>query len=124
VARTGFIFAAWRSAVIVIGFIVAAIRYPGPADLVVDAFIFCAAVIGTLLALRLLEQSRRRVFYQDIVITQQTNALTVEKDRADALLLNVLPRSISSRLSPVNGRSPMNTRLSPSCLPTSSGSRR
>jgi class 3 adenylate cyclase len=98
VARTGFIFAFWRSVVIVAGFLVAAVLYPGPGSLVVDAFIFGAAVIGTLLALRLLEQSRRRVFYQDIVITQQADALRLEKDRADALLLNVLPRSISSRL--------------------------
>ena len=98
VARTGFIFAAWRSAVLVVGFVVAAILYPGRGNLLVDAFIFGAAVIGTLLALRLLEQSRRRVFYQDIVITQQGDALRLEKDRADALLLNVLPRSISSRL--------------------------
>jgi class 3 adenylate cyclase len=98
VARTGFIFAMWRSAVIVIGFVVAALLYPGPGGLLVDAFIFGAAVIGTLLALRLLEQSRRRVFYQDIVITEQAGALRLEKDRADALLLNVLPGPISSRL--------------------------
>jgi class 3 adenylate cyclase len=98
VARTGFIFAALRSAVIVVGFLVAAILYPGRDSLLMDAFIFGAAVIGTLLALRLLEQSRRRVFYQDIVITQQAGALRLEKDRADALLLNVLPGSISSRL--------------------------
>jgi class 3 adenylate cyclase len=98
VSRTGFVFAAGRSAVIVVGFVVAAILYPGPSSLLVDAFIFGAAVIGTLLALRLLEQSRRRVFYQDIVITQQADALRLEKDRADALLRNVLPGSISSRL--------------------------
>jgi class 3 adenylate cyclase len=98
VARTGFIFAAWRSAVIVAGFVVAAILYAGRSHLLVDAFIFGAAVIGTLLALRLLEQSRRRVFYQDTVITQQTDALRFEKDRADALLLDVLPGSIASRL--------------------------
>ena len=98
VARTGFIFAAWRSAVIVVGFVVAAIHYAGPGSLGVDAFIFGAAVIGTLLALRLLEQSRRRVFYQDILITQQADALLLEKDRADALLLNILPGPISSRL--------------------------
>jgi class 3 adenylate cyclase len=98
VARTGFIFAAWRSAVIVVGFVVAAIVYPGRGSLVVDVFIFAAAVIGTLVALRLLEGSRRRVFYQDIVISEQADALRLEKDRADALLLNVLPGSISSRL--------------------------
>jgi class 3 adenylate cyclase len=98
VSRTGFVFAAWRSAVIVVGFVVAATLYPFPGSLLVDAFIFGAAVIGTLVALRLLEQSRRRVFYQDTVITQQAEALKLEKDRADALLLNVLPGSISSRL--------------------------
>jgi class 3 adenylate cyclase len=98
VSRTGFIFAAWRSAVIIVGFVVAAILYAGRGSLQVDAFIFGAAVIGTLVALRLLETSRRRVYYQDIVITQQADALRVEKDRADALLLNVLPGSISSRL--------------------------
>jgi class 3 adenylate cyclase len=98
VARTGFIFAAWRSAVIVGGFAIAALRDPDPGSLLVDAFIFGAAVIGTLLALRLLEQSRRRVFTQDIVIRQQAEALRLEKDRADALLANVLPRTMSSRL--------------------------
>ena len=98
VARTGFIFAAWRSAVIVAGFAAAVILYPGRANLVVDAFIFGAAMIGTLLALRLLERSRRRVFYQDMVITQQGDALRLEKERADALLFNVLPGSIAARL--------------------------
>ena len=98
VARTGFVFAALRSAVIVVGFVVAATLYRGPGNLLVDAFIFGAAVIGTLVALRLLEQSRRRVFFQDIVITQQADALMREKERADALLFNVLPVSISSRL--------------------------
>jgi class 3 adenylate cyclase len=98
VARTAFIFAAWRSAVIVVGFAVAAIAYPGRDSLLLDAFLFGAGVIGTLVALRLLEQSRRRVFYQDVVITQQADALRLEKDRADALLLNILPRPISSRL--------------------------
>ena len=91
VARTGFIFAAWRSAVIVAGFVVAAILYPGRGSLVVDAFIFGAAVIGTLLALatpravappRLLSGHRHH---------PQADALRLEKERADALLLNVLP---------------------------------
>ncbi len=98
VARTGFFFASFRTAVIVAGFVVAAVLYRGRSSLLVDTFIFGAAVIGSLLALRLLEQSRRRVFYQDIVITRQADALRVEKDRADALLLNVLPGSISARL--------------------------
>ncbi len=98
VARTAFIYAAWRSVVIVFGFGLAAIAYRGSDSLVVDAFIFGAAVIGTLLALRMLERSRRRVFYQDMVITRQADALRLEKDRGDALLRNMLPGSISSRL--------------------------
>jgi class 3 adenylate cyclase len=98
VARTGFPFAAWRSVVIVVGFVIVAVLYPNRASLLVDAFIFSAALMVSLLALRRLEQSRRRVFYQDVVITKQSAALRLEKDRADALLLNVLPESISSRL--------------------------
>ena len=98
VSRTGFVFAVVRSAVIVVGFTVAALIYRGSGSLLVDAFIFGAALIGTLVALRLLETSRRRVFYQDIVITQQADALGLEKQRSDALLLDVLPASITSRL--------------------------
>jgi len=98
VSRTGFVYAAARSGVIVVGFVVAVVLYRGRGSFEVDAFIFGAAVIATLLALRRLEQSRRRVFYQDVVITQQAAALKVEKDRADALLLDVLPEPISSRL--------------------------
>ena len=98
VSRTGFVFAVWRSAVVVVGFAIAAALYPSPGTLLIDAFIFGAAVIGTLVALRLLETSRRRLFYQDIVITQQADALGLAKQRADALLLEVLPASIVSRL--------------------------
>lgn len=98
VSRTAFVFAAWRSAVLVVGFVMAALTYQGRGSLEVDALIFGAAVAGTLVALRLLEHSRRRVFYQDIVITQQSDELRVERDRADGLLRNVLPTSISTRL--------------------------
>ena len=98
VSRTGFVFAAWRSAVIVAGFVAVALTYSGPGSLAVDAFVFGAAVLGTMVALRLLEQSRRRVFYQDLVIHEQADALMFEKQRADGLLLNVLPASISARL--------------------------
>ena len=98
VSRTGFVFAALRSAVIVGAFVVAALLYTGPRSLEVDALILGAAVAGTLVALRLLESSRRRVFYQDIVITRQADALRVERDRVDGLLGNMLPTSISARL--------------------------
>jgi class 3 adenylate cyclase len=105
VSRTGFVFAAWRSAVIVVGFVVAAIAYRGPGSLLIDAFIFAAAVIGSILAMRLLEQSRRRVFYQDVVIADQSESLRVEKEKSDRLLLSVLPASISARLR--NGEQPI-----------------
>jgi class 3 adenylate cyclase len=98
VTRTGFMFATLRSGVIVAGFAAALVLYRGRGNLEVDAFIFAAAVTVTLLALRRLEQSRRRVFYQDVVITQQADALQVEKGRADDLLLNMLPGPISTRL--------------------------
>jgi class 3 adenylate cyclase len=98
VSRTGFVFAAWRTVVISVGYVVAVALYTGRGNLVVDDLIYGAAVAGTLVALRLLEQSRRRVFYQDIVITRQADALRAEMDRADALLHNMLPTSISSRL--------------------------
>ena len=98
VSRTGFVFAAWRTAVIVVGYIVAASLYRGRGSLLVDDLIFGAAVGGTLVALRMLEQSRRRVFYQDVVITRQSAALRLEMDRADGLLRNLLPASIASRL--------------------------
>jgi hypothetical protein len=106
VARTGFIFAAWRSAVIVVGFLVAALLYRGPHSLVVDAFIFGAAVIGTLLALRLLEQSRRRVFYQEIAagyasaIVRPPARRREEIDPGRTLTSSSSPLSLSSRKEP------------------------
>jgi class 3 adenylate cyclase len=97
VSRTRFIFAALRSAVIAAGFIIAAANWQGP-SLLIDGFIFVAAVIGTQLALRLLERSRRRVFHQDLVIREQSEALQEEKEKSDRLLLNVLPSAIAARL--------------------------
>jgi class 3 adenylate cyclase len=98
VTRTGFVFAFLRSSVIVVGFAVAVVSYRGRGSLDLDVYLFAAAVIVSLLALRRLEQSRRRVFYQDLVINEQAEALKVEKGRADDLLLNMLPPSISTRL--------------------------
>ncbi len=91
VSRTRFVYAALRSVVIGIGFAVAAVNYPRQGSLLIDAFILGAAIFGTLLALRLMEQSRRRVFVQDLVIAEQSAALAREKEQSDRLLLNVLP---------------------------------
>jgi class 3 adenylate cyclase len=98
VSRTAFLFAAFRSAVVAVGFAIFAITYPGPERLLIDAFILVAAIVGMLVALRMLERSRRQVFSQQIVIMKQSAALGTEKDRADALLSNMLPASISRRL--------------------------
>jgi adenylate cyclase len=98
VSRTGFLFAAWRSAAVIAGFVASVVLYRGPGSLLVDAFIFGAAVIGSLVGLRLLEQARRRVFFQDLVITEQADALRIEKDKSEALLGNVLPAPIVTRL--------------------------
>jgi class 3 adenylate cyclase len=98
VSRTRFVFAALRTAVIALGFVVAALVYRGPGDLALDAFLFSATVVGTLLALRLLERARRQVFFQELVIREQSAELEREKDKSDRLLLNVLPASVSARL--------------------------
>jgi len=97
VSRTRFIFAALRSAIIAIGFIVAAANWRG-SSLLLDGFIFVAATVGTLLALRLIERARRRVFHQDLVIAGQRAALEAEMEKSDRLLLNVLPAAVSARL--------------------------
>jgi class 3 adenylate cyclase len=98
VSRTRFIFATVRSVVIGVGFVVAAMNYAGPGSLMIDAFVLGAATFGTLLALRMIEQSRRRVFVQELVIAEQSAALAREKATSDRLLLNVLPASVSARL--------------------------
>jgi class 3 adenylate cyclase len=98
VSRTRFIFAVLRTVIIGAGFFYFVLTYPGPASLLIDAFFFVAAAAGTLLALRLLERSRRRVFHQQRVIGEQARALELEKDKSDRLLLNVLPEPIMHRL--------------------------
>jgi class 3 adenylate cyclase len=98
VSRTRFIFAAARTAIVTAGFVVAIVLYREPGDLVLDIFLYTAGVVGMLLALRLLEQARRRVFFQELVIRGQAAELEREKDQSDRLLLNILPASVSARL--------------------------
>lgn len=99
VSRTRFVYAAARTGVIAIGFAVAVALYDDPGgSLLIDSFIFVAAGTGSLLALRLLERDRRRVWYQRLVIDEQTAAIEREKAESERLLLNVLPASVSSRL--------------------------
>ena len=98
VSRTRFVYAAVRTTIIAAGFLVAMATFDGDGSLVVDAFFFVLAAVGTLLALRLLERDRRRVWYQQLVIVDQAAAIDEERRTSDRLLLNVLPASISERL--------------------------
>jgi class 3 adenylate cyclase len=98
VSRTRFVFAALRTVIIAAGFFVAVAVYDGDGSLVVDSFFFVLAAVGTLLALRLLERDRRRVWYQQLVIIDQAEAIDEERRTSDRLLLNVLPASVSERL--------------------------
>ncbi|MCZ7536086.1 MAG: adenylate/guanylate cyclase domain-containing protein [Acidimicrobiia bacterium] len=98
VSRTRFIFAALRTAVIGLAFGVAVATYSGPANLVLDVLLFAAGAVGVLLALHILERNRRRVFFQDLVIREQTEQLAVEHQKSEALIHNILPESIAERL--------------------------
>ena len=98
VSRTRFVFAALRTGIVTVGFAIAILAYPRPASLGLDIFLYLAAVTGMLLALRLIEGARRRVFFQELLIREQSAELEREKDVSDRLLLNVLPASVSARL--------------------------
>jgi class 3 adenylate cyclase len=98
VSRTRFIFAAVRTVVIALGFGVVIWLYDGPGSLLLDGFLYAAASVGSLLGLRLLERSRRRLWHQRLVIEEQRAAIDVERMESERLLLNVLPASVSQRL--------------------------
>ena len=124
VSRTRFIFAALRTAVVTAGLVVAIVAYGRPDELVLDIFLYTAAVAGMLVALRLQEQARRRVFFQELVIRGQAAELEREKDQSDRLLLNILPASSWPACDTANSGSPTSTPLCRCCSQTSSGSRR
>jgi class 3 adenylate cyclase len=98
VARTRFLYAALRTSVIAVGFVVAVELYTGPYNLALDVLLFGAAAVGTLLALRILESNRRRLYFQDLVIHEQTQQLQEESAKSERLILNILPASIAARL--------------------------
>ena len=54
--------------------------------------------VGSLLALRLLENNRRRLFFQELVIRRQSEQLEEETAKSEQLILNILPASIARRL--------------------------
>jgi class 3 adenylate cyclase len=98
VSRTRFIFAALRTVVIALAFGVAVVTYAGPANLVLDVLLFAAGAVGTLLALHILERNRRRLYFQDLVIREQTEQLAGEMEKSEALIHNILPEAIADRL--------------------------
>jgi class 3 adenylate cyclase len=105
ISRTGFVFAAMRTLLIVAGYGVAALTYDGPGNLTLDTFLLLAISAGSLLALRRLERNRRIVFHQDLVIAEQAADLQREQAETERLLLNILPASVSRRLR--QGESPI-----------------
>jgi class 3 adenylate cyclase len=98
VSRTRFVYAALRTAVVSLAFLVAVILYRGPTNLVLDVLFFVAAAVGTLVALRILERNRRQLFYQELVIRRQSEQLEMEAAKSEQLIQNILPASIATRL--------------------------
>jgi class 3 adenylate cyclase len=98
VSRTRFVYALARTIVIAVGFGLVWLTYDGPESLVLDAFFLVAASVGSLIGLRLLERSRRRVWHQRLVIEEQSAAIEFERSESERLLLNVLPEAVSKRL--------------------------
>jgi class 3 adenylate cyclase len=97
-SRTRFVFAAFRTAVIGVGFAYAVATYRGEGSLVIDSFLFVAASLGTGAALRRLEKDRRQGYHQELVIAEQARELAREQEETERLLLNILPASVSARL--------------------------
>lgn len=98
VSRTRFILAAGRTAVIAVGLGVVMAVHNGPGALILDGFLFIGASVGSLVGLRLLESSRRRLWHQRLIIEEQRAAIDIERSESERLLLNVLPASVSKRL--------------------------
>jgi len=98
VARTRFVYASLRSIVVSIAFVVAIFLYRGADSLILDVLFYVAAVIGMLLGFRIFERNRRRLFFQELIVRNQSEQLATEVAKSDQLLLNILPASIALRL--------------------------
>ena len=98
VARTRFVYASLRSIVVSIAFVVAIFLYRGPDSLILDVLFYVAAVVGMLLGFRIFERNRRRLFFQELIVRNQSEQLATEMAKSDQLLLNILPASIALRL--------------------------
>jgi class 3 adenylate cyclase len=98
VSRTRFIYAVLRTAVVAVGMGVVISVYDRPSRLILDAFFFVGASVGSLVGLRLLEGNRRRLWHQGLVVEDQRAAIEFERAESERLLLNVLPEAVSKRL--------------------------
>ena len=98
VSRTRFVLAAVRTGVIALGLGVVIATHDQPDTLILDGFFYVGAAVASLLGLRLLESSRRRLWHQRLVIEEQREAIEIERSESERLLLNVLPSSVSKRL--------------------------
>ena len=70
----------------------------GPYNLTLDVLLFAAAAVGTLLGLRILERNRRRLYFGEMLIREQSEQLQIESEKSERLLLNILPAPIAGRL--------------------------
>jgi len=98
VSRTRFVYAALRTVVLGVAFVIAVALYAGPATLALDVLLFGAAAAGSLIALRIIERNRRQLFFQERVIRDQSERLAEEAAKSEQLILNILPASIAKRL--------------------------
>jgi class 3 adenylate cyclase len=98
VSRTRFVFALFRTAVILAGYSVVVARSDEPASLLIDVFFLVTAAAASLLGLRRLERDRRFLWHQERVIEAQSAAIEAERAESERLLLNVLPEPVSRRL--------------------------
>jgi len=98
VARVRFVYTLIRVVGLLAGFAVLAASTGHPGSLALDAFILVAALCGVLIALYRLELAARRLFRNDLTISEQTDALANENAESERLLLNILPAAIAQRL--------------------------
>jgi class 3 adenylate cyclase len=98
VSRTRFVFAMLRTAVIAVGLGVVISIHDRPSRLILDAFFFVGAAVGSLVGLRMLEGNRRRLWHQGLIVEDQRAAIEFERAESERLLLNVLPEAVSKRL--------------------------
>jgi class 3 adenylate cyclase len=98
VARTRFAFAVARTAAILAGFVVLALRLADPGEMLLDGFLLVAGSLAIVGGLYRAERGRRQLFLNDLVIAEQARRLEAEDLKSRRLLDNMLPRAVAQRL--------------------------